>query len=234
MVDVDGLETKSPEQVALESGMFPPITSTTQDQVTHQTHNTEDVGPFVVGDKVFKTQAEALAYADGVVRAQANASASMSRQAQEPVTTQPVGVKLGQLIFEDPEQALAMVKEQAKTEMRSEQLKIDQTRIFWENFYSKHPDLKGSEFLVDAALANGQRNGEYNHMTYDQAAPVIAAKARQEISKIRNVPNGGQALSSAPAIVAGASGAPTQKVQMPAAPAQTNFVQELQRMRKRG
>lgn len=186
---------------------------------------------YVVGSRVFATADEALAYANGMAESQAHAAGALNHPTE---TVQPTAQpKLGQLIFEDPEAALQQVKNQAKEEMRAEQRTIAENDRFWENFYSKHPDLKGSELLVDAVLAREQNTRNLSGMTRDEAAPILAAKARQEVSKIRNVPSGGQALPSKTAMVAGSSGAP---VSQPTAtkPAATNFISELKGMRKRG
>jgi hypothetical protein len=186
----------------------------------------------VVGDKVFNTTEEALAYAEGFVRSQANSTQRMTPVTEEAPLITP-GKKPGQLIFEDPDQALADVENRAVERMRAEQRTIDENKNFWEDFYLKHSDLKGSELLVDAVLGRAQSLGEFKSFTREQAAPILAAKARQEVSKIRNVPNGGQALPSTPAMVAGSSGASTPRPQV-TQPAPTNFVSELRNMRKKG
>lgn len=185
----------------------------------------------VVGDRVFNTTEEALAYAEGFVQSQNKLSQKMMPTQEDAPLLTP-GKRPGQLIFEDPDQALTDVEDRAVERMRAEQRSIEENKKFWEDFYLKHSDLKGSELLVDAVLKRAQDLGEMK-MTREQAAPILAAKARQEVSKIRNVPSGGQALPSNPAMVAGASGASTPRPQAPQ-PAPTNFVSELRAMRKRG
>jgi hypothetical protein len=185
---------------------------------------------FVVGGRSFETAQGALDYANGLADAQAKAAASLNT----PAPAQPTkSVKLGNLIFEDPEAALAQHGQQIVDQIRSEQRVIEQNTKFWDDFYLKHSDLKGSELLVDAVLAREQQVGGMSQMTREQAAPILAAKARQEVSKIRNVPSGGQALPSKPAVVAGASGASTPRPPEPKV-TPTNFVAELRGMRKKG
>lgn len=185
---------------------------------------------FIVGTKIFDSAEEALAYANGLAQIQNPQTPEV--QEQQPVQTSPK-VKLGQLLFENPEEALQQVQDQALERFRAEQRSVDENKTFWQNFYSKHPDLKGSELLVDAVLVREQTGGGLSQMTREQAAPILAAKTRQEISKIRNVPSGGTALQSQPAMVAGASGAPTPRPMTPQ-PAKTDFISELRGMRKRG
>lgn len=186
----------------------------------------------VVGDKVFNTAEEAIAYADGLAQAQNNFTQKVSPTFETPQSAvQPK--KPGTLIFEDPDQALADVENRAVERMRAEQRVVDENKKFWEDFRRTYPDLVGTELVVDAVLAREQSLGTLKGLTREQAAPILAAKARQEISKIKNVPSGGQALPSTPAVVAGASGASTPKPPIPQAQP-TNFVSELQGLRKRG
>lgn len=189
----------------------------------------EQIQKIVVGDRTFATTEEAIAYANGL------ASARSAPATQAPAPTSPTApkVKLGQLLFENPDEAVEQLISRAKEESRAEQRVVEETKKFWQDFYTAHPDLKGSEFLVDAVLVQGQNSGVYGQMTRDEAAPILAARARQEVLKIKNVPSGGTELSSQPATVASASGSPTPRTQTPKAQA-TNFVAELAAMRKRG
>jgi hypothetical protein len=222
------------EQVIFQGDVFPPKMGASDPA----TETAPELAPapagqkIVVGDKVFNTTEEALAYANGMAESQARASAALTPR-EEPAPA-PAGKRLGQLIFEDPDQALAAVENNALERFRAEQRVVEENRNFWEDFYLKHSDLKGSELLVDAVLVREQRAGRAQKLTQDQLAPILAAQSRQEVSKIRNVPSGGQPLPSQPAVVAGASGASTQRTraQSPAVP--TNFVAELRGMRKKG
>lgn len=185
----------------------------------------------IVGNKVFNTTEEALAYADGFAQSQQKTQTSMTPQAA-PVVDPTVKKRLGQLVFEDPDQAFELVQEQTLQKFRAEQRVVDENKRFWDDFYLNYSDLKGSEVLVDAVLSRAQSRGEMN-VPMDQASGILAAKVRQEVSKIRNVPSGGQALPSNPAMVAGSSGASIPKTQTQA-PVPTNFVNELRGMRKKG
>lgn len=231
------LGNENTDNQAMTGEMFP-STMTAEMNDTQPTEEVAQTAPavsqkVVVGDRVFNSTEEALAYADGFARSQRTAMSNMAPDPVQDPILQPK--KLSQLIFEDPEAALAEVENRAVERVRTEQSLIAEKKSFWEDFYLKHPDLKGSEMLVDAVLNAEQRQGRFK-VSFEQAreqAGILAAKARAEVSKIRNVPSGGQALPSSPAIVAGASGASTPRI--PASkPASTDFVSELRGMRKRG
>lgn len=219
----------------ISGDIFPPTMGVepSSHQPQHPTPTSPTPQKIVVGDKVFNTTEEAIAYADGFARSAAKTVAQITPNDPTPAANTTSAKRLGQLIFEDPDQALAEVENRAVERARSEQRVVDENKKFWEDFYLKHSDLRGSELLVDAVLAREQSIGTLRAMTRDEAAPILAAKARQEVSKIRNVPSGGQALPSNPAMVAGASGASTPKPPVPQ-PEPTNFVAELRNMRKRG
>jgi hypothetical protein len=186
----------------------------------------------VLGNKIFNTMEEALAYANGVAESQARTSASLAPR--ETVQAPVPGKRLGQLVFEDPDQAFAQAKQEVLKEFREEQRKVDENAKFWQDFYLKHSDLRGSELLVDAVLGREHAAGRSQVLTVEQLGPILAAQSRQEISKIRNAPSGGQPLPSAPAVVAGASGASTQRTPVQPAPVSTSFIQELRGARKKG
>lgn len=184
----------------------------------------------VVGNRVFDTPEEALAYANGLVSAQAQASQSLLTPEAEPAPSKP---KLGQLIFEDPDAALEEVKRQAKEELKSEHQQLEAYRKFWDDFYSKHSDLKNADLLVNAVYQRELTNGSWTNVSLDQGAEILAQKARQEIGKIRGASSGGQALPSKPAMVASSSGGQVPAVPAPQQSVKT-FVDELRTMRKRG
>lgn len=227
----------APDMQVISGDMFPATISTdptpTQQPAGQATPSPAVVTPatrIVVGDKVFGTTEEAIAYADGLAQAQSKFTQKITpEEVQQPVLTK----KPGTLIFEDPDQALADVENRAVARMEEKQRLIDADRKFWEDFRRTYPDLVGAELMVDAVLAREQSLGTMRNLTREQAAPILAAKARQEVSKLRNVPSGGQALPSTPAVVAGASGASTPKPGTPQ-PEATSFIAELRNIRKRG
>jgi len=185
----------------------------------------------VVGDKVFNTAEEALAYADGLAQSQTK----VVQQSVPVLGAAPVvqTASVGTRIFEEPDLVLAEQSDRILERVRAEQRTVDENKKFWDDFKRTNPDLVGNELVVDAVLAREQSMGTLKNMTRDQAAPILAAKARQELSKIRNVSSGGQALPSNPAMVAGSSGASAPRTQV-TQQAPTNFVSELRGMRKRG
>lgn len=218
------------------TGAFPDITATGDVGISADAlqPSQESVAPatkkHIVGNHVFDTAEEALAYANGLVSAQANLSHSIL--APEPMDATEKK-KLGNLIFEDPDAALEEVKRQAKAEWKSEQQQLETYRKFWDDFYSKHSDLKNAELLVDAVYQKELAKGSWANVSMDQGAEILAQKARQEVGKIRGASSGGQALPSKPAMVASSSGGQVPAVAAPQQVAKT-FVDELRTMRKRG
>lgn len=228
------ITTPIPNDGEIMQGGLPPMEMPTAPVDTTQAVETTqqpEVKKYFVGNKSFATAEEALAYANGMEEMQARASASLSKPT-DPVEVQ-AKPRLGQLLFENPDEALEQVKQQAKSEIREEQRAIAERTEFWHNFYSEHTDLKGMDTLVDAVLEREKARGGLAQLTWNQAAPILAAKARAELLKIRNVPSGGQALSSRPAMVASSNGASTPMTPAPKAQP-TTFVQELmgRRIRK--
>jgi hypothetical protein len=168
---------------------------------------------YIVGDREFRTQEEAIAYADGFVQSQSRVAQTMTPVATPQPAAQPK--KLGTMLFEDPDATLDELERRILGKVNAQQGAVAQTKNFWDDFYLKHPDLKGSELLVDAVLAKEQSSGNFNTLSIQQAAPILAARARQEVSKIRNVPSGGQPLQSNPAVVAGSNGTSTPRPKHP-------------------
>jgi hypothetical protein len=216
--DMVAPETTQDVGISAEA-LQPPVESATSQPKKH-----------IVGNRVFDSAEEALAYANGLMSAQSQLSQSVLAPEPEHTDTKK---KLGTLIFEDPDAALEEVKRQAKEEWKSEQQQLETYRNFWNDFYSKHSDLKNAEILVDAVYQKELAKGSWSNVSLEQGAEMLAQKARQEVSRIRGAANGGQALPSKPAMVASSSGGQVPAVPAPQQVSKT-FVDELRTMRKRG
>lgn len=231
---MDNVQQQALANAALQGGL-PDMKIPTEQPPTQATEPqpSPTTKKYYVGGKEFDSSDAAIAYADGLTDAQVRAASAINNVTPQPAPVTPENSNLGQILFEDPEKALKAVKDQAKAEMRAEQNQRDENKKFWEDFYQKHSDLKGSEFLVDSVLNREQQSGNFNGLTKAQASPILAAKAREELHRIRGASSGGQALPSAQVVTTGASGAPTP-VPQPAPLPTTTFVDEIRGLRKRG
>jgi len=222
-----------PHETQIVHGSDPTIQEMSANTPTDQVANTGDTQAtipaapkkYFVGSRVFETPDEAVAYANGLATAQ-------TAQVTAPTPEEPK-VRLGQLIFEDPDAALEQVISIAQNKVRSEIAEKENKENVWKDFYLRHPDLKGSEFLVESVLGRETQRGTFSNMNITQGTPILAQKAREEIQRIRNASSGGQALPSKPAMVAGSSGAPVPSMPTPKAQP-TNMIAEMRAMRRRG
>lgn len=180
--------------------------------------------PVMIGDKVFHSTEEALAYANGL--------ASASRHLpQTPSPQQPIQPQPAEILFEDPAAALAMVEDRIVQRISSQTQTERAEQNIWENFYRSYPDLQGNEDVV--ALMNSQLPKSVKDMPISQALPILANNARERIARIRGgAADRRQILPSVPAITAGAGGA-TPPAPPVAPPKSTSFVDEVRALRHR-
>lgn len=209
---------------------------TPQAQVPTQTTETPPVTTqekYVIGSKTFNSADAALAYANGLSEARANVGLALSnyQPVQTPQNPTP-NKKLADLVFENPEEAVAQITRQVEENVNRKQNEIETNRNFWNSFYQSNPDLVGKSLVVDAVHDSLKKNGSYNNLSLGEASPVLAAKAREEFRKMTGNAQAGNALPSGPAMVAGASGASSPKVTPPAAKP-TTFIDELRMARQR-
>ena len=96
----------------------------------------------------------------------------------------------GSLMFQDPDKAAQLLKEQAKNEIREEMTSTYQRdqgqRQFWQEFYEAHPDLKEDRDLVTTTL-NGNLSDLAN-IPVEQAMERLAELTRNRILRYRNKP----------------------------------------------
>jgi hypothetical protein len=185
---------------------------------------------FIIGSREFASADEAMAYANGLAEIQSRVTGEQSQPPQPAAAPQK---KLGQVLFEDPDAALDALEARILEKADQKQRAIDQTKKIWDDFYLKHPDLRGNEDIVDMILNREQVSGNFKAFTIEQALPVLAQKARDRLHRASNAPQGGTALPPGQATVAGASGQPAPRTLATPEP-MTNFVSELRSLRKKG
>ncbi len=184
-------------------------------------------GPVIIGNKSFADEASAIAYANELERRAAVQPAPVATAPIAPATNAPINP--ASILFEDPETALRMVKDQAVSEFQERENKAKANQESWAKFYKDNPDLVGFEDQVELARARG--GAEMAKMHIDQGFPVLAAKTRETINRIRQTANKGVELGSGPAVVAGSSG-PTPPAPVTPAAAPKSFIEEMQDMQR--
>ena len=96
----------------------------------------------------------------------------------------------GNLMFQDPDKAAQLLKEEAKREIREEMTTTYQRdqgqRQFWQEFYEAHPDLKEDRDLVTTTL-NGNL-ADLANIPVEQAMGKLAELTRNRILRYRNKP----------------------------------------------
>lgn len=177
--------------------------------------------PVVIGDKIFSSTQEAIAYANGL----ASSPTVQSNVPQKRVRPEDV-------LFEEPASAFAMLKEEIKNEIRGESQIQQNNNKVWTDFYKNYPDLSGNEDIVE--LVRSQLSEDVrDKLPLSQSIPILAKQARDRLAKIRgSSANQGIQLPSGPAITAGSSGASPPPVSMPKA-IPMNFIEELKASRQR-
>lgn len=190
----------------------------------------------VIGDKSFKTQKEAIRYAEKLEADKQAADAynqgmrdtlAANAQPVEPVVEEDFDAKF----YADPKKALADVKQSATQEAVAI-IKAEQNKeVLWNKFLTKNPDVSRE----DAELIL-QRNFEtIGKMTdVDKAMEALATKTRSYYQDIidrakprKELPNkGGQAVSAGTSTKGGVTPKTEDKEPL-------DFISEMKRMRRR-
>lgn len=185
----------------------------------------------VIGDRMFTSHEAALEYARELeAQRKLLASAPAPVAPVAPVAPAPAKVKVSDLLFEDPETAVKLLKDEIRGDLdRTNQAKQIEENL-WKDFYDKHPDLKGFEDIVD--LQKQKNWNQIANVPIDRSLPYLAQQARAYLSKVRGNSSQGEKLTPGPAMVAGSSGATPPPVQ--AAPNRpSSFIDEVKALGRR-
>jgi hypothetical protein len=169
---------------------------------------------FKVGKREFES-AEAMAdYIMDMERKQAEKDAYNKGVLDAVTPTEPVVPEIdpAKILFDDPEKAIRILREQIKAERDAERLAEQRVRDeatsrdkTWKNFYETHPDLKGWEKTVRAELQELVSEGHAG-TGLDEGLKIVAKRARDEIAKAKQRLAPREELSSAPAVTSGSGG----------------------------
>lgn len=183
--------------------------------------------PVIIGDRVFTDQAEAIKFANDLAQERARYLQTFNNPA--PVAPAPIQqpnntknkIPLHQLLFEEPEAALAELESNIRQKIMGEQVQQNNERNIWENFYQQNPDLKGLEDIVNLQMQKNRT--ALTPLSVNEGLKFVAASARDYVSKIRGTANPGERVPNASTQVAGASGAPAQRAEIQANKPSTFF-----------
>lgn len=140
-----------------------------------------------IGAQTFKTQAEAVRYAEQLEREKELAEAREQgiRDAlsvtQPQVTQAPVEDKFEEEFYSNPKATLQKVKEQAKEEIRAETRALQTQETLWRQFGEKFPDIDRR----DAERVMTENTEIFSKMTnIDKGMELLAQKTRAEYQRI--------------------------------------------------
>lgn len=198
---------------------------------------TEEEELIRIGDKEFKTQAEALAYAEslqleklaGDNYSKGIQDAIQAIKGQEPAA--PVEEdNFEEKFYSNPKATLQEVKEQAKRELKEELTKEARRENLWNQFLTENPDLRRKD-AQRVLEENWETLGKITDLS--KAMKILATKTRAEYQEIAErlrprteLPNkSGQAVSSG-------SGAPASVTHTKKESSSPNFIAEMKKIRR--
>jgi len=225
-------ETTEPQDVAKEEAPVSEAAAPDEPDVEEEIR---------IGDKVFKSQREAIKYAEQLAHdnlvneayTQGIRDAAKVTQPQGIVEPKPEDDNFEERFYTDPKGTLAEVKRKAAEEALAT-MKAEQRREnLWTEFFEKNPDLSGSRKICEQVLAeNWDTLGQMTDVP--KAMSILATKTRaifqdyMDRAKPRTeLPNrGGQAVSSGGSAPKGVT--PPKKEDAP-----LDFVSQMKRMKAR-
>lgn len=211
-----------------------------QEQIPQQPQPQSSFGPVYFNGRRFETQEELVAFlAQQEQELQfLRKNTTMAQQAQpvyQPQVPTTPQKRYSDLLFEDPDTAARLIKEEAKQEIWAEYTKQRTEEQTWTKFYQDNPDLKGFEKLVDAERSYVVQNRpEIANAPLEVGLSHIAKEVRTTINKARQTDTAGaRPLPQGQARTAGVSGGQIpQPQQQPPIP--TDFASQLRKIQSRG
>lgn len=127
-----------------------------------------------------------------------------------------------ELLFEDPEQAVASIKQDIKAEFDIQRQQEENRKSFWSQFYVENPDLRGKEEIIDGMVAKNW--GSLSLLTVADFGKKVADDSRVMLKKAglmnaTEIPNNPSAALS--------SGGQTPSGQQAIPAKETSFVDEM-------
>ena len=149
-----------------------------------------------------------------------------------PTAKQPLGTKLSELVFQDPERAFALHEEQVLEKVRAVTQQEKNKEIFWKGFYDEHPDLKDVDDIVKSTVA--YKKAEFGPLPVPIFKEKVAQEVRRMLNKVKDqYQSSTQEVKSKAANFLGTSGGPGVQAPEPVVQAPKNFVEELLEMKNK-
>jgi hypothetical protein len=182
--------------------------------------------PIYLGGKKFNTVEELAIYTQRLEQ-EKNTTAHTA-----PTTQAPKEKAISELLFEDPEKALALHEQKVISKLKAEENQRKQEQEFWTKFYSENKDLEESSDIVQFTLNKAWQELETLHP--EQASQKLAEYTRKTISRFRGTQETKNALPSGQAKAGPAStqSAPAVTESRPAAVDFVSQLKKIQRSRK--
>jgi hypothetical protein len=210
-----------------------------------------DAPVFTWGNKTFKTNEELADFIADLDKkaaknqgyqeaiAQLSAKPAVSEVAEskkeEPTGLIIDGKDIGELIWENPGEALRMVTNQAVAQARqvigAEQVTQKQVDALWENFYSKNRDLDDVREQVDLVLARNQK--ELYAMPPTEAMDKLATLTRGELNRIRDKFKETEVLGNSPAITAAPTKSGHTAISVPEVVKNVAFIDQVRQLQSK-
>ena len=191
-----------------------------------------------IGDQEFDSPEKAIEYAQDLERAKLAddaykkgfTDAQPAEKSDEPSFEQ----KVSEMFFENPEEAIKLIrektKEEAKQDITVEQQRKAQEKQTWDNFYKENSDLANHRDLVEYTL---QKNwNEVAYVDLQKGLKALASKARETLKGWQESSKPEIELPTGRAQMVGVTG---DQPPAPAAPVEKNvdFVSQVNKLRKR-
>lgn len=211
----------------------------------------EDAPIFTWGDKSFKTHDELASFIGDLDKKAAknqgyqeaieqlnknNAPAPVAApEVEDPSELMIDGKNVAELIWENPGEALRMIKNasvaEAKQIIGAEQVTQKQVDALWDNFYSKNRDLDDVREQVDLVLTRNQK--ELYAMPTTEAMNKLATLTRGELNRIRDKFKETENLGSGIAITAAPTGAVGPATSAPVAVKNVAFIDQVRQLQSK-
>lgn len=181
--------------------------------------------PVYVGGRLFNSVEELANYTSQLESRQ-------TQQATNPALENANKPKVSDLLLQDTEAFVNVLKEDAKNEVLNIIEQREAQRNIWNNFYGgTHKDLSEHKDLVEFFW--NKRKIDFKDLPAVQALDKVGNEVRSYLGRIRGSNQGGKELSGAPAVVAGSSNG-VAPAQPPAKTEPTSFISQVRQYQKRG
>lgn len=196
-------------------------------------------GRIKIGSEVFESAEDAIRYAEEMqttlLQKDAFEQGRLSTQAKEeaPAEVDPFD-EMENGLFEDPKGTMKKIYskavEDAKKQVREEQVREQNIRQTWDGFYSSNADLAQAKDLVDYMLQKSW--SEIGHLPVETSLKILADKTRALIGSKREASLPSRELQSGPALSPGASSSATKSVPKDTKVA-VDFISQINKHRRR-